>query len=223
MRRGIAAFFWRARNSARIARTLEKCVSCESALGRVALVANAMGRGRLFPRSGQVGAEPRCLYGVNAIQIRSLQNRFRGPEDAPLLALPEASSRRSRDDCVDGTRHAAVRHRVPRQPSRRGRGMRATDAPVRSGATSGAKRRGASGAGPCRVRRTLRRTMALARRGRAEGCRQVAAKRRDCGKRVSVLHHPLLAVPKSEALVLGICKTRFSRTGDAGRSSKFSG
>lgn len=114
-RRGCgAAFFWRARNSARIARTLEKCVSCESALGRVALVANAMGRGRLFPRSGQVRAEPRCLYGVNAIQIRSLQNRIRGPENASFLAPSEASSRPSRDGCADEPRRGS---RAPMRPS----------------------------------------------------------------------------------------------------------
>lgn len=115
----------------------------------------------------------------------------------------------------------AVRHRVPRQLSRKGRGMRATDAPVRSGATSGAKRRGASGEGRCRVRRPLRHPLAQDRRAWAEGCRQVAGKRRDGGKRVSVLHHPLLAVPKSEALVFAICKTRFDHAeGDVRPSAR---
>lgn len=221
MRRGIAAFFWRARNSARIARTLEKCVSCESALGRVALVANAMGRGRLFPRSGQVGAEPRCLYGVNAIQIRSLQNRFRGPEDAPLLAFPEASSCPSRGGCVAGTRcesrasarpasaiAAGVRHARDRRPrevrrhlrreASRGVGRRALPSPKDPSAHDGPRPKGA-----CLGRPTSRREAA------------------GLGKRGSVLHNPLLAVQNPEALVFAICKTHFSRTGDAGRSSKF--
>lgn len=114
----------------------------------------------------------------------------------------------------------AVRHRVPRQLSRQGRGMRATDAPVRSGATSGAKRRGASGEGRCRVRRPLRHPLAQDRRAWAEGCRQVAAKRRDCGKRVSVLHNPLLAVPDVRGQFVTICKTRFDGIGDVGRRSR---
>lgn len=222
-RRCGAAFLWRARNSARIARTPEKCVSCESALGRVASVANAMIRGRLFPRSGQVRAEPRCLYGVNAIQMRSLQNRSRGPEDASLLASPEASSRPSRGDCVDGTRRDGRASSRPASAlAARARHARARR-PVRSGATSGARRHGASGAGPCRVRRTLRRTMALARRGRPWGRRQVAAKRRDWGKRVSVLHNPLLAVPDVQGQFVTICKTPFGGAGDAERSSEFCG
>lgn len=216
-----AAFFWRARNSARIARTLEKCVSCESALGRVALVANAMGRGRLFPRSGQVRAEPRCLYGVNAIQIRSLQNRIRGPEGASLHAPSEASSRPSQGGCADRPRRGS---RTPSRPAlapQQGCGARATDAPVRSGATSGAKRRGASDEGPCRVRGPIRHPLTQDRRAWAEGRRQVAAKQRDCGKHVSVLHNPLLAVPKSEALVFAICKTRFDHAeGDVRPSAR---
>lgn len=176
-----ASFFWRARNSTRIARTLEKSVSCESALKCVALTANAMGRGRLFPRSGQVRAEPKCLYGVNAIQIRSLRNRIRGPEGASLLAPSKAFSRPSRGDCADEPGRGSHTPSRPALATRQGCSARATDAPVRSGATSGAKRHGVSGEGPRQVRRPLRPTLAHARRGGPRGCRQVAAKRRDWG------------------------------------------
>lgn len=215
-----AAFFWRARNSTRIARTLEKSVSCESALECVALAANAMGRGRLFPRSGQVRAEPKCLYGVNAIQIRSLRNRIRGSEGASLLAPSKAFSRPSRGDCADEPGCGSHTPSRPALATRQGCSARATDAPVRSGATSGAKRHGVSGEGPRQVRRPLRPTLAHARRGGPRGCRQVAAKRRDWGKCVSVLHNPLLAVPKLEPLVFAICKTRFDGVGDVERRSR---
>lgn len=195
-----AAFFWRARNSARIARTLEKCVSCESALGRVALVANAMGRGRLFPRSGQVRAEPRCLYGVNAIQIRSLRNRIRGPEGASLLAPSKAFSRPSRGDCADEPGRGSRTPSRPALATRQGCSARATDAPVRSGATSGAKRHGVSGEGPRQVRRPLRPTLAHARRGGPRGRRQVAAKRRDWGKMRQRFTQSVTCCAEAEAL-----------------------
>lgn len=182
-----------------------------------------MVRGRLFPRSGQVGAEPKCLCSVNAIQMRSLQNRFRGPEDAPLLAPPEASSRLSRGDCVDGTRRdsrassrpasalaARARHARDRRPREvRSHLRREASRGVGRGAMPSPK------APPAPVGARLQ--------GLGRGCRQVAAKRRDCGKRVSVLHHPLLAVPKISPLVFAVCKTRFGGAGDAERSSEFCG
>lgn len=135
-----------------------------------------------FPRSGQVRAEPKCLYGVNAIQIRSLRNRIRGPEGASLLAPSKAFSRPSRGDCADEPGRGSRTPSRPALATRQGCSARATDAPVRSGATSGAKRHGVSGEGPRQVRRPLRPTLAHARRGGPRGCRQVAAKRRDWGK-----------------------------------------
>lgn len=174
-----------------------------------------------FPRSGQVRAEPKCLYGVNAIQIRSLRNRIRGPEGASLLAPSKAFSRPSRGDCADEPGRGSRTPSRPALATRQGCSARATDAPVRSGATSGAKRHGVSGEGPRQVRRPLRPTLVHARRGGPRGRRQVAAKRRDWGKCVSVLHNPLLAVPKSEALVFAICKTRFDHAeGDVRPSAR---
>ena len=135
-----AEFFWRARNSARIARTLEKCVSCESTLGLMASTTDMMGRGRLSRAAARSGQSQSVCMALTLYKYVPCKIALKGQKANRYLAASDASSRPSR---TDRARHPDDAASAPQHAPSAAHGTRRAR-PLRSGATSGAR---------CRVRR----------------------------------------------------------------------